>query len=254
MKFFRFLALVFLIVFTNPSLFAGSYSITPSTYLDLGLTYQNTDKLQKDDGFYYIGSGKTSLIISGLRIANGNVWTTFKINLRSTGGAVDIEIRDNAGVSFYKKNSISSSSEIDLSGYTAAKSGEPIVVVIVFYPNVKVDLIEIRYSGRSLYAYPSPYFASAGKLTIVYDLPNASYVTLKVYDGRGKLVKTIAENRYTAAKSSPKENPDTWDGKTDSGQRVASGLYFLRLFVREINATTEAKSDYEAVFRLVVFK
>ena len=59
-------------------------------------------------------------------------------------------------------------------------------------------------------------FASAG--------PGAGASTIiRLYDIRGRLVRTIARGEYAAGFQNA-----TWDGNDDRGRRVSSGLYVLR--------------------------
>ncbi|MDZ7860288.1 MAG: M1 family aminopeptidase [Candidatus Krumholzibacteriota bacterium] len=60
-----------------------------------------------------------------------------------------------------------------------------------------------------------------------------SFVTLRVYDVRGKLISTLASRRYSRG-----PHWVTWDGKNDRGQTVSSGVYFYRITAGN---NTEAK-------------
>jgi hypothetical protein len=48
-------------------------------------------------------------------------------------------------------------------------------------------------------------------------------IALRIYDSRGRLVRTLLEHSTRAAASVP------WDGRTDAGVRAASGVYYYRL-------------------------
>jgi hypothetical protein len=48
-------------------------------------------------------------------------------------------------------------------------------------------------------------------------------ISLRIYDSRGRLVRTLLQNSTRAAASVP------WDGRTDAGVRAASGVYYYRL-------------------------
>jgi hypothetical protein len=68
---------------------------------------------------------------------------------------------------------------------------------------------------------PNPF---ASGTTIRYSLPVRARVELSVVDLRGRVVRTLLKRndgpgRYEAA----------WDGMTGTGNRAASGVYFLRL-------------------------
>ena len=59
---------------------------------------------------------------------------------------------------------------------------------------------------------------------IVFELPMAAHVTLRIYDIGGRLVRTLVEGKL---------HPDLhhvhWDGHNDLGNAVVSGVYWYRL-------------------------
>ncbi len=59
---------------------------------------------------------------------------------------------------------------------------------------------------------------------ILFQLPIASHVVLKVYDALGQEVRTLADAPYAAGYHQVR-----WDGKDDNGQPSSSGTYFLNL-------------------------
>jgi subtilisin family serine protease len=70
-------------------------------------------------------------------------------------------------------------------------------------------------------AVPNPFNPSTD---IKFSLPGDSFVTLRVYDVAGRPVRTLVSQSLGQGGHSVR-----WDGKTDSGQDVASGVYFSRL-------------------------
>jgi hypothetical protein len=77
---------------------------------------------------------------------------------------------------------------------------------------------------RKITVAPNPAVAGA-PVTIAFDVEGAA--TVRVYDVRGRLVRTLREARTT-----PGPRSIEWDGRADSGESVAAGIYFLRLFSR----------------------
>ncbi len=69
--------------------------------------------------------------------------------------------------------------------------------------------------------YPNPFNPAT---TIEYSLPAPFHVTLKVFDLLGHKVKTLVNENQ---KVGPKEIH--WDGRNQSNQEVASGIYIYRL-------------------------
>jgi hypothetical protein len=57
-----------------------------------------------------------------------------------------------------------------------------------------------------------------------FDLPEKMRVTLAVYDLHGKLVRTLVDGEVDAG-----HHPVSWDGRSNEGRAVASGIYVARL-------------------------
>jgi outer membrane protein assembly factor BamB len=69
--------------------------------------------------------------------------------------------------------------------------------------------------------FPNPFNANT---QIRFSVPKASHVKLEVYDILGRKVKTLADENMTAGFKQV-----VWDGKNESGDKVASGIYFYRI-------------------------
>ncbi|RMG24283.1 MAG: hypothetical protein D6732_23790, partial [Methanobacteriota archaeon] len=61
---------------------------------------------------------------------------------------------------------------------------------------------------------------------VEFGMPNAEWVTLKVYDLMGREVKTLVNGRLPAGYHTVQ-----WDGTDNTGQPVSSGVYLYRLQV-----------------------
>lgn len=60
--------------------------------------------------------------------------------------------------------------------------------------------------------------------TIEYSIAEAGAVTLVIYDASGRLVRTLVDKPQGAGRYA-----ESWNGTSDAGSRVASGVYFVRL-------------------------
>jgi hypothetical protein len=69
--------------------------------------------------------------------------------------------------------------------------------------------------------YPNPFNPETN---IGYDLADESMVSLKVYDMKGTLVKTLLNENQSSGHKTVK-----WDGTSDLGQKVSAGLYLYRI-------------------------
>ncbi len=91
------------------------------------------------------------------------------------------------------------------------------------YPTKNADTYSLPESFKLRETYPNPFNARAN---IVFDIPEASYVTLAVYDLLGREIEILVDRFYPAG-----YHRVTWD----AGARP-SGLYFVRFRAGEYNA------------------
>ena len=70
-------------------------------------------------------------------------------------------------------------------------------------------------------AAPNPFSAST---TIWFNMTAPGTATVRVFDARGSLVRTVARQWYPAG-----EQGATWDGRTDSGAKATSGAYYAQV-------------------------
>lgn len=68
---------------------------------------------------------------------------------------------------------------------------------------------------------PNPFNPST---RIAFELPEAAPVRLAIYDLRGALVRVLLAEQLPAGRQNA-----VWDGRSETGQGVASGVYFVRL-------------------------
>lgn len=88
---------------------------------------------------------------------------------------------------------------------------------------VGVDDNEIAVSQK-IFNYPNPVKTNT---TIEYNLENAAYVTLRIYDMAGNEVKVIQDGLQSAGPQRVE-----WNTKNDSGIDVSAGSYLYELQVR----------------------
>jgi hypothetical protein len=69
--------------------------------------------------------------------------------------------------------------------------------------------------------YPNPFNPST---SIEFGLPNSGNVELVIYNNLGQKVRTLLNSYFDAG-----YHTAVWDGKTDSGKDVASGVYYYRI-------------------------
>jgi hypothetical protein len=69
--------------------------------------------------------------------------------------------------------------------------------------------------------FPNPFNPTTA---IRFDLPEAAYVQLLIYDLTGRIVRRLVESDYQ-----PGRHSIIWDGQGDTGQSLASGIYLYSL-------------------------
>jgi hypothetical protein len=89
---------------------------------------------------------------------------------------------------------------------------------------------------KQTYAYPSILNSvNYAKAVFAYSLSKASKVTIRIYDWNMDLVRTVVSNKDRPAGNdqangrSTNAAEDMWDGTTDSGRRVAVGVYYYKI-------------------------
>ncbi|MEE9271359.1 MAG: T9SS type A sorting domain-containing protein [Candidatus Krumholzibacteria bacterium] len=79
--------------------------------------------------------------------------------------------------------------------------------------------------------YPNPFNPTT---TIRYSIKERAHVSLRIYNAAGQLVRTLVHGVRTP-------NPDgleaTWDGRSNAGQSVSSGVYFYKMVTKGFSQT-----------------
>ena len=89
--------------------------------------------------------------------------------------------------------------------------------------------------------YPNPFNPETW---IPYRLAEDAVVTLTIYDASGHAVRTLDVGHRSAAAYERRSDAIYWDGRSDLGERVGSGVYFYHL----------SAGDYSATRKMVVLK
>jgi len=76
--------------------------------------------------------------------------------------------------------------------------------------------------------YPNPFNPST---TIAFDVANAGYVSIEVYNIKGQRVRTLVNDNYVAGRHTV-----VWNGDDTAGRQVGSGVYFYRMTTPEYSS------------------
>ena len=82
--------------------------------------------------------------------------------------------------------------------------------------------------------YPNPFNPETW---IPYQLAEDAFVTLTIYDGRGRAVWTLEIGHRISGFYEDRSQAIYWDGRNDFGEGVASGVYFYHLSAGDYSAT-----------------
>ena len=107
-------------------------------------------------------------------------------------------------------------------------------------------LVEMQYNPipdltRVLQNYPNPFNPETW---IPFELSQDAEVTVSIYDVSGKVVRTLPVGLQPAGIYTSREKAVYWDGKTATGETVASGVYFYHIAI----------GDYSETRRMVILK
>lgn len=85
---------------------------------------------------------------------------------------------------------------------------------------------------RLLGIRPNP---SASEAAIVFDLPMAAHVEVRVFDVEGRLTRTLAAEGRASGR-----HMIQWDGRNNAGAPVAAGIYVVRVTTGSDRAFTKS--------------
>jgi len=107
--------------------------------------------------------------------------------------------------------------------------------------SLRLDAIGRPKHSRLLQNYPNPFNPETW---IPYQLSEDSPVSLSIYDTTGKLVRTLSLGFQSAGFYNSRARAAYWDGKSETGEWVASGVYFYHLHT----------GSFTSVKRMVILK
>ncbi len=162
----------------------------------------------------------------GLTIYDGINWKTYGIEGSEEGNRITVILRNN-----FEKFHIFETGEI-LTGHVWAGTlnGYYWAPCFPLHP-VPVESEELGSKRNKLpksfslsQNFPNPFNPST---SINFNMPDgikAHHTTLKIYDLRGRLIRTLIDKPLA-----PGSYTVSWEGKNEKGQKVSSGAYFYRL-------------------------
>jgi len=97
-----------------------------------------------------------------------------------------------------------------------------------------VTVLPVIKKTALLQSYPNPFNPETW---IPYELEKDATVSLEIYNAAGQLVRTLELGQQPRGRYISKSKAVRWDGRTEFGERAASGLYFYVLKAGNFKAT-----------------
>jgi sugar lactone lactonase YvrE len=215
-----------------------------STFVNSGLSMPNGILFDEHNNrLLVISEGSPGSPIKSVSLEDSTTSVVVLTGLSSTDGLAEDSER-NIYISSWATNSVyrydvtfTNPRELFSSGHSAPadifiNKHDNILAVPNFYRNT-VDLVPLVSSSIGeqvnrvprqfdLYQnYPNPFNPVS---TIRYTLPEEMRVVLRIYDIRGKEIRTLVNEHQKAGFKSV-----VWDGRDDTGRPVGSGIYIYRI-------------------------
>jgi len=126
--------------------------------------------------------------------------------------------------------------DVDLAGVT--ERSDPILVIF-HRPVGPQHAAPLRFALHQ--NYPNPFNPETW---LPYDLAADAEVVITIYNAGGGRIRTLALGAQTAGAYRSKEGAAYWDGRSETGEWVSSGLYFYHI----------RAGDFTAAKRMVILK
>jgi steroid delta-isomerase-like uncharacterized protein len=199
----------------------------------------STDSHKKDGYIVTVRNTRTNAVATDV-VRSGYFAAAFadlnRKDVVQIGDRLEIQVRDRAG-------EIAS----DILSYRKTKSSVSVANTVTaeairqaFLPITLKD-VEIPRQSLLLQNYPNPFNPETW---IPYQLREPAEVMIRVYNAKGSLVRTLDLGQREAGFYLGRTQAAYWDGQNDSGEKVASGIYFYQI----------KAGDFDAMRRMVIVK
>lgn len=145
-----------------------------------------------------------------MRAADSELWQPLAVNVRF-GDETDVFAVEGSQITAGLEGGAGKRHQIRVIGTRPA--GRVASQAVVVYPDGGSPAATIMSAP-----WPNP---SAAGVSLMLEVPDGQFGHLKIYDLRGRLIKTMDHG--------PGQQLIVWDGRSDRGGRVASGIYYIRL-------------------------
>ena len=187
----------------------GAWAIVVSGRLE----DDSTNSLKKDGYLVTVRNTRTNIVATDVvrsRYFAAAFADLTRQNVVQTGDRLEVQVRNRSG-------------EIvsDTIPYTVTAEA----IRQAFLPITLKDVFKPRQS-LLLQNYPNPFNPETW---IPYQLHQPAQVMIRIYDGKGGLVRTLSLGQRGAGFYLGRTRAAYWDGHNDAGEKVASGIYFYQI-------------------------
>ena len=149
-----------------------------------------------------------------------------KVSLSSDSVLITTTIADSGGTATFQLDSTFANQSLKLT--IIALNYKPYTEIINFVPNpsaVNIDPINSNLKFELKAAYPNPFNPIT---TIEFSITKTSHVNLTIFNIKGQKVRTITDGELPAG-----IHRLNWDGRDNSGNLLANGVYLYKLISDE---------------------
>ena len=147
------------------------------------------------------------------------------LNASGTLATVVFEVKD---------FNISGATRLNLNNVKLADANARLIKAITKSTLLNWEELLVPEKSRLLPNYPNPFNPETW---LPYQLAQEANVTIRIYNTKGQLVRTIELGRKTAGIYMTQDKAAYWDGRSSYGEKVASGVYYYTLQAGEFRAT-----------------
>lgn len=160
-----------------------------------------------------------------VEVVNKPEWLTFASSLSLLG---DIETQETkrASFSFEVSNEPGSSGKIELVVKDDKENGWRKEIEVTVISTLKTLPSKVREETKVFQNYPNPFNPET---YIPFFLKEKAQITIKIYNLTGQLIRILDLGEREPGEYVTKDKAAYWDGHNDSGEEVASGIYFYQL-------------------------
>jgi len=117
--------------------------------------------------------------------------------------------------------------DIDVAGERSKSK----IIKVIIPPAIPATLVQSKF--ELFQNFPNPFNPETW---LPYQLAESVPVTIRIFDLRGRIIRTLDFGNQQAGGYVTKDKAAYWNGRNDCGEHVSSGLYFYQLKAGEFSA------------------